>query len=125
LNIFVAFIVIKINIWRKNYDMKEITVQELKELQDSGVDFQLIDVREPHEYDFCNLNGELIPQGDIPDSVDKIERNKKVVIHCRSGARSGNMIQWLEKTHKFENLYNLKGGILAWAKEIDPDMPTY
>ena len=105
--------------------MKEITVQELKELQDSGVDFQLIDVREPHEYDFCNLNGELIPQGDIPDSVDKIERNKKVVILCRSGARSGNMIQWLEKTHKFENLYNLKGGILAWAKEIVPDMPTY
>ena len=106
-------------------DMKEITVQELKELQDSGEDFQLIDVREPHEYDFCNLDGELIPQGDIPDSVDKIARDKKVVIHCRSGARSGNMIQWLEKNHKFDNLYNLKGGILAWANEIDPDMPTY
>jgi sulfur-carrier protein adenylyltransferase/sulfurtransferase len=105
--------------------MKEITVQELKDLRDSGEDFQLIDVREPHEYDFCNLDGELIPQGDIPDNVDKIDRNKKVVIHCRSGARSGNMIQWLEKNHKFENLYNLKGGILAWANEIDPDMPTY
>ena len=105
--------------------MKEVTVQELKELQDSGADFQLIDVREPHEYDFCNLDGELIPQGDIPDSVDKIDRSKKVIIYCRSGSRSGNMIQWLEKNHQFENLYNLKGGILAWAREIDPSMPTY
>lgn len=105
--------------------MKEITVQELKELQESGEDFQLIDVREPHEYDVCNLDGELIPQGDIPHSVDKIARDKKVVVHCRSGARSGNMIQWLEKNHKFDNLYNLKGGILAWANEIDPDMATY
>jgi sulfur-carrier protein adenylyltransferase/sulfurtransferase len=105
--------------------MKEITVQELKELRDSGADFQLIDVREPHEYDFCNLDGELIPQGDIPDSVDKIDRNKKVIMHCRSGARSGNMIQWLEKNHQFKNLYNLKGGILAWSREIDPSMPTY
>jgi sulfur-carrier protein adenylyltransferase/sulfurtransferase len=105
--------------------MKEITVQELKKLQDSGADFQLIDVREPHEYDICNLEGELIPQGDIPDSVDKIDRKKQVIVHCRSGARSGNMIQWLEKNHNFDNLYNLKGGILAWAREIDPDMPTY
>jgi rhodanese-related sulfurtransferase len=70
---------------RKIIGMKEITVQELKELQDSGADFQLIDVREPHEYDYCNLNGELIPQGEIPDNVDKIDRNKKVIIHCRSG----------------------------------------
>jgi len=105
--------------------MKEITVQELKELIDTGADFQLIDVREPHEYDICNLEGELIPQGEIPSNVDKIDRNKKVVIHCRSGARSGNMVQWLEKNHGFENLYNLKGGILAWAREIDPEMPTY
>lgn len=106
-------------------NMKEMTVQELKELQDSGADFQLIDVREPHEYDICNLNGELIPQGEIPQSVDKIDRTKKVILQCRSGARSGNMVQWLEKNHGFENLYNLKGGILAWAREIDPTMPTY
>jgi adenylyltransferase/sulfurtransferase len=105
--------------------MKEITVEELKELQDSGAEYQLIDVREPHEYEICNLNGELIPQGDIPSNVDKIDRTKKVIIHCRSGARSGNIIQWLEKNHKFENLYNLQGGILAWAREIDTDMPTY
>lgn len=105
--------------------MKEITVQDLKAMMDKGADFQLIDVREPHEFDICNINGQLIPQGEIPANVDKISKDKQVVIHCRSGARSGNMVQWLEKNHGFTNLYNLKGGILAWAREIDPDMPTY
>ncbi len=105
--------------------MKEITVQELKQLKDSKADFQLIDVREPHEYDVCNLGGELIPQAEIPSNVDKISRDKQVVIHCRSGARSGNMVNWLEKNHGFTNLYNLKGGILAWADQIDPSMPKY
>jgi adenylyltransferase/sulfurtransferase len=82
-------------------------------------------VREPHEYDICNLEGELIPQAEIPHNVDKIANNKQVIIHCRSGARSGNMVKWLESNHGFTNLYNLKGGILAWAKEIDNSMPTY
>jgi len=105
--------------------MKEVTVRELKAMQESGEDFQLIDVREPHEYDICNLGGELIPQGEIPHSVGRVAKDKKVIVQCRSGARSGNMVQWLEKNHGFTNLYNLKGGILAWAKEIDPTMPTY
>ena len=105
--------------------MKEVTVQELKKLLDSKADFQLIDVREPHEFDICNLNAELIPQAEIPHRVEEISKTKQVVLHCRSGARSGNMVQWLEKNYGFTNLYNLKGGILAWAKEIDPTMPTY
>jgi sulfur-carrier protein adenylyltransferase/sulfurtransferase len=110
---------------QKNSVMKEITVQELESLKESGADFQLIDVREPHEFDICDIGGELIPMGDIPANVDKISKDKKVVIHCRSGKRSGDIVNWLEKNHQFENLYNLKGGILAWAKEIDPEMPTY
>jgi molybdopterin/thiamine biosynthesis adenylyltransferase/rhodanese-related sulfurtransferase len=105
--------------------MKEVTVQELKKMKESGADFQLIDVREPHEYDICNLDGELIPMSEIPYNVDRISKDKKVVIHCRSGKRSGDMLLWLEKNHGLENLYNLKGGVLAWAKEIDPSMPTY
>lgn len=105
--------------------MKEVTVQELKALMDSGADFQLIDVREPHEYDICNLGGELIPQGEIPHQVERVAKDKQVILQCRSGARSGNMVQWLEKNHGYTNLYNLKGGILAWAREIDPSMPTY
>lgn len=109
----------------KNTVMKEITVQELKELKDSNADFQLIDVREPHEYDICNLGGELIPMAEIPSSVDKISRDKKVIVHCRSGKRSGEMVLWLEKNEGFTNLFNLKGGVQAWAKEIDPEMPIY
>ena len=105
--------------------MKEVTVQELKALKDSGTDFQLIDVREPHEVDICEIGGELIPQAEIPHNVDRISKDKQVIIHCRSGARSGNMVKWLETNHGFTNLHNLKGGILAWAKEIDTSMPTY
>lgn len=120
-----------INAWKnkslsdKPVPMKEVTVQELKELMDSKADFQLIDVREPHEYDICNLQGELIPMSDIPNNVDKISRDKKVILHCRSGKRSGDMLLWLEKNHGFTNIYNLKGGVLAWAREIDPEFPTY
>jgi adenylyltransferase/sulfurtransferase len=110
---------------KKETPMKEVTVQELKELLDSKADFQLIDVREPHEYDICNLNGELIPMADVPHQTDRISRSKKVVVHCRSGGRSGNIIQWLEKNHGFTNLYNLRGGILAWADHIDPAMLKY
>ena len=109
----------------KSLGMKEITVQELQQLKQSGADFQLIDVREPHEFDICNLEGELIPLADVPNEVGKISKAKKVVIHCRSGGRSGQAVQWLEKNHQFDNLYNLKGGILAWAKDIDPTMPSY
>ncbi|MFN7489042.1 MAG: rhodanese-like domain-containing protein [Chryseotalea sp.] len=105
--------------------MKEISVQELKQLIDSKADFQLIDVREPHEVDICEIGGELIPMNDVPHNMDKISKDKQVVVHCRSGGRSGQIIQFLEKNHGFTNLYNLKGGILAWAKEIDTSMPTY
>ena len=110
---------------RRGNPMKEVTVQELKQWMDTAVDFQLIDVREIHEFDIANLEGELIPMAEVPHQVDQISKTKKVVIHCRSGGRSANMIQWLEKNHGFTNLYNLKGGILAWADQIDPDMEKY
>jgi adenylyltransferase/sulfurtransferase len=105
--------------------MKEVTVQELKQMIDGKQDFQLIDVREPHEFDICNLQAELIPLSEIPNAIDKISRDKKVILHCRSGSRSGNAVKWLEKNYQFDNLYNLKGGVLAWADEIDPGMTKY
>jgi len=105
--------------------MKEITVSELKSLIDNKVDFQLVDVREPHEYEICNLGGDLIPLSTIPESIEKINRNKQVIIHCRSGARSGQAVSWLEKNHGFTNIYNLKGGLLAWSNEVDPNFPKY
>ena len=94
--------------------MKEVTVEELKEMQEEGEPFQLIDVREPHEYEEANLNAELIPLGQVKDHVDQIKRDQKVVVHCRSGSRSGQAIQYLEQNYEFDNLYNLKGGILAY-----------
>lgn len=105
--------------------MKEITVTELKSLIDSNADFQLIDVREEHEYDLVNIGGEHIPMGDIMFCTEKISRDKKVIIHCRSGARSGSIVNALESQHGFNNLFNLKGGILAYADEIDPSLPKY
>ena len=105
--------------------MKEITVQELNTKLENKEDIQLIDVREPYEYDICNLDGKLIPVGNIFNEIENISKDKPVIIHCRSGARSAAVINELEKRHGFTNLYNLKGGILAYAKEIDPSLSTY
>ncbi len=98
--------------------MKEITVSELKQLIDSKADFQLIDVREEHEFDEVNINGQLIPMGEVMDRVDEIAKTKQVVVHCRSGKRSATVINALESQHGLTNLYNLKGGILAYIEEI-------
>ncbi|MCE3227247.1 MAG: naoX [Bacteroidetes bacterium] len=98
--------------------MKEVTVQELKKLIDTKADYQLIDVREEYEFDEVNINGELIPMGEVMDNVEKISKDKQVVVHCRSGKRSASVIQALENQHGFRNLYNLKGGILAYIDEI-------
>jgi rhodanese-related sulfurtransferase len=107
---------------RKN--MNEITVQELKQKIDAGEDFQLIDVREEFEYEVSNLNGILIPLGGILIEADKIAKDRPVIVHCRSGARSAAAIMQLE-AQGFTNLYNLKGGIIAWANEIEPGMQVY
>ena len=109
----------------KNINMKEITVQELKKMIDQNEAHQLIDVREQHEVDIAEMGGELIPMGEVMENVDKFSKDKKVVVHCRSGARSGSVIQALEQQHGFDNLYNLKGGILAWADEIDTSLTKY
>lgn len=97
--------------------MKEITPAELKQLINDKKDFQLIDVREEYEFDEANINGELIPMGEIMDNIDKISKDKQVVIHCRSGKRSAGVINALESQHGFTNLYNLTGGILAYLEE--------
>ena len=106
-------------------EVKEITVSELKEWKDSGKDFQLIDCREQYEFDFCNLQGELIPLGNIVEQAEKISKEKDVVIHCRSGQRSATAILQLQQHLGLTKLYNLKGGILAWSSEIDPSVPSY
>jgi adenylyltransferase/sulfurtransferase len=98
--------------------MKEITPQELKDLINSKADFQLIDVREEYEHEEVNINGELIPMGEILERSAEVSKDKQVVIHCRSGKRSATVINALENQHGFTNLYNLKGGILAYIEEV-------
>ena len=104
--------------------MKEITVSELKQLKDNKDDFQLIDVREEHELEICEIGGEHIPMGDVMDNLDKISKTKQVIIHCRSGARSGAICNALE-AEGYNNVYNLKGGIIGWANEIDDSLTKY
>jgi rhodanese-related sulfurtransferase len=105
--------------------MKEKSVQELKEMMDNHEDFQLIDVREDFEYEMSNLGGVLIPLGGILIEADKIAKDKPVIIQCRSGKRSAAAIMQLEQQLGYTNLYNLQGGILAWAEEIDPSIEVY
>jgi rhodanese-related sulfurtransferase len=105
--------------------MKEISVQELKEMIDKHEDFQLIDVREDFEYEMSNLGGTLIPLGGILIEADKIAKDKPVIVQCRSGKRSAAAIMQLEQQFGMTNLYNLRGGILAWADEIDPSIQVY
>lgn len=100
-------------------DMKEITVKQLLEWEKSGKEFQIIDVREQKEYNEVNIGAELIPLGTVSENADKIRKDIDVVVHCRSGVRSANAISQLEKKG-FKNLYNLKGGILAYLEEVKP-----
>lgn len=105
--------------------MKEVTVAELKAKMDANEDFQLVDVRETNEYEYCNIAGSLlIPMGEILNRIDEVDRNKEVIIHCKSGGRSGSIVNAL-MARGFNNVVNLRGGIIAWAKEIDPSTPTY
>ncbi|MCC6699882.1 MAG: rhodanese-like domain-containing protein [Fluviicola sp.] len=96
--------------------MKSITVQEYKTLLEKNADFQLIDVREPFEYEEANMGGILIPMNEVPDNIGQIDKTKQVIVQCRSGKRSASVIQYLESNHGFTNLYNLEGGILAWLE---------
>ncbi|MDZ7694721.1 MAG: rhodanese-like domain-containing protein [Balneolaceae bacterium] len=82
---------------------------------------QLVDVREPHEVEIAEIGGELIPLDTILDNADKISRDKKVVVHCRSGQRSADAIKQLQEKYGFDNLYNLKGGITRRPVEGDID----
>ncbi|MBO6584914.1 MAG: rhodanese-like domain-containing protein [Gracilimonas sp.] len=105
--------------------MKEVTVQELKEKRESNEDFFLLDVREDVEYLVSNLDGEHIPLGQLENRMKEIEdkKNEEVIVMCRSGGRSSKAVSYLAN-NGFENVANLKGGMKAWASEIDPSVPV-
>jgi adenylyltransferase/sulfurtransferase len=104
----------------------QISVEELKKKLDSKEDVFVLDVREPHEYPIANLGAPLIPLGELEKRVGELsgEKNREVVVHCRSGARSQKAALIL-KNAGFTKVENLAGGILAWADKIDPTMPKY
>ncbi|MBS1575588.1 MAG: molybdopterin-synthase adenylyltransferase MoeB [Bacteroidetes bacterium] len=105
--------------------VKEVTVSELYDWQIKGEPIQLIDVREPHEYDIVNIGAELIPLGTVSANADRIAKDRKVVIHCKVGGRSAKAVQELQDKFGFTNLYNLKGGILAYIDEVQPELTKY
>ena len=102
----------------------DISVEELARLRAAGGDFRLIDVREPREYEICNLGGELIPLGTLASRIAELPRDAHVVVHCRSGARSAQAVAVLRMAG-FENAWNVNGGILAWIDRIDPSLTKY
>jgi len=102
----------------------EIQPEELKRRLDAKEDVFVLDVREPHEYQICNLGGYLIPLGDLPKRVNELDSSREIVAHCRSGVRSGKAVDFLRQAG-FKKVWNLAGGILAWADKVDPKMPKY
>lgn len=101
-----------------------IHVEDLKQRLDAKHDVVVLDVREPHEYQICNIGGHLIPLNDLPRRLAELDPKKETVVHCRSGARSAKAVEFLQ-AQGFKNVKNLAGGILAWAEKIDPKMKKY
>jgi adenylyltransferase/sulfurtransferase len=102
----------------------EIQPDELKSQLDAGKDIFVLDVREPHEYQICNLGGYLIPLGDLSRRVHELDSSREMVVHCRSGARSAKAVDFLRQAG-FRKVKDLKGGILAWSDQVDPSLPKY
>jgi sulfur-carrier protein adenylyltransferase/sulfurtransferase len=103
----------------------EIEVTEVKEKLDRGDQFVLIDVREPHEHQICNIPAAvLIPLGQVPERLGELDPEADIVIHCKSGMRSARACGIL-KAAGFKHVRNMKGGILAWSDRVDPSVPKY
>jgi len=102
----------------------EMQVEELKRRLEAGEDLYVLDVREPHEYQICNIGGHLIPLGDLPKRINELDSSREIVAHCRSGVRSAKAVGFLQQAG-FKKVHNLAGGILAWADRVDPKMPKY
>jgi adenylyltransferase/sulfurtransferase len=102
----------------------EITPLELKARLDRGDELFILDVREPHEYQICHLNGKLMPLGEVPSRVHELNSADEIIVHCRSGVRSAKAVAFLRQAG-FRKVKNLKGGILAWSDQVDPRVPKY
>ncbi len=104
--------------------MPEISVQELKVRRDRKDKFVLLDVREPKEFAIAKIEGStLIPLGDLPTRLHELDKNARLVVHCKSGVRSAKAVKLLRE--KGFDAVNLAGGIDAWSELIDPSVPRY
>src|ERR1700723_2760109 len=101
-----------------------ISVEELKKKLDAKSDIFILDVREPHEYQICNLDGYLIPLGDLSKRVSELDSSREIVAHCKMGGRSAKAVTFLQQAG-FTKVHNLTGGITAWAERIDTKVPKY
>ena len=102
----------------------EVQPEAVKQRLDAGEDIFVLDVREPHEYQICNIKGHLIPLGDLPKRMHELDSSREIVVHCKSGARSAKAVDFLRQAG-FKRVSNLTGGILAWAERIDTSLPKY
>ncbi|CAN5853587.1 molybdopterin-synthase adenylyltransferase MoeB [soil metagenome] len=106
--------------------LEEITATELKRRLDRGDELQIIDVREPHEYEIARLPGvKLIPLSHVVNRISEIDPARETVVHCKGGVRSAKAIEALKATSFPGRLINLKGGITAWSNDVDPSVPKY
>jgi molybdopterin/thiamine biosynthesis adenylyltransferase/rhodanese-related sulfurtransferase/molybdopterin converting factor small subunit len=106
--------------------MEEITATELKQRLDRGDDLQLIDVREPNEYDIARIPGtRLIPLGQVVNRMAEMDEGRETIVHCKGGVRSARAIEALTRSGFKGKLVNLKGGITAWSDDVDPNVPKY
>ena len=106
--------------------MEEITATELKERLDRGDDIQIIDVREPNEYEAARLEqSKHIPLGQVVGRMGEIDPTRETVVHCKMGGRSAKAIEALKGAGYTGRLVNLKGGITAWSNDVDPSVPKY
>ncbi len=102
----------------------QITVKELKRRIDAGDDLFILDVREPWEHQIAQMGGKLIPQNEVPNRLAEIDRDREIIVHCRSGVRSQKIAEFLKQAG-YPRVANLAGGILAWSEEIDPSVKKY
>ena len=107
----------------QGHRVHDLTPQDVSKGMAEGR-YMLVDVREPHEYQICNLQGTLIPLGELSRRVNELDSSREIVAHCRSGKRSAEAVEFLRKAG-FRKIWNLKGGILAWSDEVDPSVPKY
>lgn len=102
----------------------EISVQELEKLRKDKIDHFILDVRNKDEYQICNLSGYLLPMNELPQRFVELNKESYIIVHCHAGGRSRRAVEFLQQ-QGFQKVFNLRGGITAWANEIDPSMPKY